>query len=83
MQIRTDPEVKDLNDIFSEELTQDAYYKSIKEMMDYGYEPTSIKIKRSVLPSFKLGVPVKLLADWDAEVKDVDMIIGVRRKLGD
>lgn len=81
MIVKTDPSM----DVFEEKLsgkqfTIAEYKEALEELGEEGYMPKSLLSKRWAIPKFNVAVPIKVLADYDPQLEEADMIFLLKEK---
>jgi hypothetical protein len=79
MRVTTDPSIPEVDEKLSRHTVTRQEYEEAKEILkDKGYMPKSAILKRSAIPPFGIGVPLKLVADWDVQIEGTDMLLLLR-----
>ncbi len=84
MRVRTEPSLPEIEqDLSIEPLTPEVWFKGIQDIVDAGYAPVSVLIRRAVRPGFQMRISLKLVADWDPQLDGADMVILLRRRISE
>ena len=84
MIVKTDPPVKEAEEKLSGyEISKELYKEALDILEEEGYIPKSVIIKRKSRPPFNIGIPLKIVADWDAQIEGADILFLLRETYGD
>jgi hypothetical protein len=82
LRVKTEPSVHHIEERLSRrDWDKDHYFGAINDLKEEGYGVRSILLKRRYCkPGFSMGAPLKILADYDPQLDDADVVLLLRKE---